>query len=165
MFVDTTLPFRLRSETKIFNAIADAVQFISVQKGIRWVTHYLDDFLVLGPLESDESKETLSLLQEICQSLGIPSFGPEKNLGPSTVLEFLGIIIDTVRLMIHLPERKKLQLQQIIAQLMSKKSATKQELQSLAGKYNTLQRLLNQAGASLGQLMNWWLLERRLVIK
>ena len=58
--------------------------------------------------------------------------------------------------MIHLPERKKLQLQQIIAELMSKKSATKQELQSLVKKkYNTLQRLLNQAGASFGQLMNW----------
>ena len=38
---------------------------------------------------------------------------------------------------------------------MSKISATKQELQSLAGKYNTLQRLLNQAGASLRQLINW----------
>ena len=47
-FVDTTLPFGLQSAPKIFNAIADAVQFISVQKGIRWVTHYLDDFLVLG---------------------------------------------------------------------------------------------------------------------
>ena len=49
-FVDATLhvPFGLRSAPKIFNAIADAVQSISVQKGIRWVTHYLDDFLVLG---------------------------------------------------------------------------------------------------------------------
>ena len=108
-FVDTTLPFGLRSAPKIFNAIADAVQFISVKKGIRWVTHYLDDFLVLEQPESDECKEALSLLQEICQRLGIP-LAPEKILGPSTVLEFLGIIIDTVRLTIHLPERKELQL-------------------------------------------------------
>ena len=131
-FVDTTLPFGLRSAPKIFNAIADAAQFISTYEGIHYMTHYLDDFLILGQTEG-ECEEGLVLFQKICKKLGIP-LAPEKTEGPSTTLEFLGIIIDTVSLTIHLPDRKKLELQQLIAELAHRKSATKEELQSLAGK-------------------------------
>lgn len=132
LFVDTTLPFGLRSAPKIFNAIADAAQFISIQEGIQYMTHYLDDFLILGRTE-EECGKNLALFQKVCNKLGIP-LAPEKTAGPSTVLEFLGIIIDTRNLTIRLPDRKKRDLQQIIAELTSRKSATKEELQSLAGK-------------------------------
>ena len=43
-FVDTRLPFGLRSAPKIFTAIADALQWILLQRGIQNLIHYLDDF-------------------------------------------------------------------------------------------------------------------------
>ena len=132
LFIDTTLPFGLRSAPKIFNAIADAAQFIGIQEGIRFMTHYLDDFLILGRT-GEECEKSLVLFQNVCNKLGIP-LAPEKTAGPSTALEFLGIIIDTGNLTIRLPDRKKRDLQQIIAELSRRKSATKEELQSLAGK-------------------------------
>ena len=48
-FLDDTLPFRLRSAPKIFNAVADALEWILKHRGIRYIYHYLDDFIVLGP--------------------------------------------------------------------------------------------------------------------
>ena len=79
-FVDTTLPFGLRSAPKIFNAIADTAQFISTYEGIHYMTHYLDDFLILGQTEG-ECKEGLVLFQKICKKAGDPS-STRKNRGP-----------------------------------------------------------------------------------
>ena len=47
-YVDTALPFRLRSAPKIFTAVADALQYILQEQGILDLLHYLDDSLLLG---------------------------------------------------------------------------------------------------------------------
>lgn len=44
IFIDTRLPFGLRSATKIFNAIAAALQWRLLQVGIPLIIHYLDDY-------------------------------------------------------------------------------------------------------------------------
>ena len=43
VYIDKMLPFGLRSVPKIFSALADAVQWILTNKGIRKGLHYLDD--------------------------------------------------------------------------------------------------------------------------
>ena len=48
IYVDTVLPFGLRSTPKLFNVIADAIQYIARSQGVQHITHYLDDFIVLG---------------------------------------------------------------------------------------------------------------------
>ena len=48
VYVDTALPFGLRSASKAFNAIADALEWILNAKGIERSLHYLDDFLFIG---------------------------------------------------------------------------------------------------------------------
>ena len=52
LFVDTALPFGLRSAPKIFTAVVDAVQWILQQEGVRFVIHFLADFLLVGAPES-----------------------------------------------------------------------------------------------------------------
>lgn len=54
LFIDTTLPFGLRSAPKIFNAVADAVEWILKEAGVSVVFHYLDDFLLIGVPNSAE---------------------------------------------------------------------------------------------------------------
>ena len=44
LFIDTALPFGLRSAPKIFNAVADTVEWIVKEAGVSMVFHYLDDF-------------------------------------------------------------------------------------------------------------------------
>lgn len=47
LFIDTVLPFGLRSAPKIFSAVADAAQWILSQAGIKHSLHYLDDFMIV----------------------------------------------------------------------------------------------------------------------
>ena len=59
LFVDTALPFGLRSAPKIFTGISDALEWIVKKEGIGWVAHYLDDFLVVATSERSQCEEDL----------------------------------------------------------------------------------------------------------
>ena len=56
LFVDSVLPFGLRSAPIIFTAVADALQWVLESKGVSHILHYLDDFLLLGPPASPACK-------------------------------------------------------------------------------------------------------------
>ena len=43
LYVDTVLPFGLRSAPKIFNAIACGMQWIAKIRDVSYVNHFLDD--------------------------------------------------------------------------------------------------------------------------
>lgn len=47
VYVDLALPFGLRSAPKIFNSVADALEWILHQFGIQEVFHYLDDYITI----------------------------------------------------------------------------------------------------------------------
>ena len=49
LYVDTVLPFSLRSASIIVNAVADALAFVIREKGVRWLDHYLDDYVIVPP--------------------------------------------------------------------------------------------------------------------
>ena len=60
LFIDTALPFGLRSAPKLFNALADALEWIMRSRGLWHVAHYLDDFITVGSPESDECANTFT---------------------------------------------------------------------------------------------------------
>ena len=45
LFMDTVLPFGLRSAPKHITAVADAVEWVARHRGFEHLFHYLDDFL------------------------------------------------------------------------------------------------------------------------
>ena len=49
LYIDTVLPFGLRSAPERFNALADAIEWVLCTGGVKYVRHYLDDFILLGP--------------------------------------------------------------------------------------------------------------------
>ena len=63
VYVDGMLPFGLRSAPKLFNAVADALEWCVVRQGIQQIYHYLDDFVVLGSPGTAECGAYLSTLQ------------------------------------------------------------------------------------------------------
>ena len=131
-YVDGMLPFGLRSAPKIFNAVADALEWCIAKQGVTHIFHYLDDFLVMGPPQSDACKANLHTLQTVCARLGVP-LAPEKQEGPTTTLTFLGIVIDTVRGELRLPADKLQRLLSAVDMWLSKKACTRRELESLIG--------------------------------
>ena len=54
--VDGMLPFGLRSVPKMFNAVADALEWCIKQEGVEFIFHYLDDFAVVGPPNSKHAR-------------------------------------------------------------------------------------------------------------
>ena len=54
LYIDTALPFGLRSAPKIFTAVADAAEWILKLEGVKFVLHYLDDFLMIRAPGSQE---------------------------------------------------------------------------------------------------------------
>lgn len=48
LYVDTALPFGLRSAPKLFNALANGLSWILTAKGTRDLLSYLDNFLFIG---------------------------------------------------------------------------------------------------------------------
>jgi hypothetical protein len=49
VYVDRSLPFGLRSASLLFTAFSDMVAWAIHCQGVRFIMHYLDNFLVLGP--------------------------------------------------------------------------------------------------------------------
>ena len=83
LFIDTVLPFGLRSAPKIFNSIADALQWIAKNQGVTYLEHFLDDYVTTGAPQSNECENNLHLLVETCHTLKIP-LAIGKKEGPST---------------------------------------------------------------------------------
>eukprot|EP00731_Ephydatia_muelleri_P015118 Em0008g838a len=105
VYVDTALPFGLRSAPKIFTALADLLEWIIRKRGVDHVDHYLDDFIILGPTCDSRCKRGLDVVLELCERLGVP-LAMEKLEGPTTCLTFLGIEVDTEAMELRLPEMK-----------------------------------------------------------
>ena len=131
-YVDAALPFGLRSAPKIFNALADGLEWIMIKHGVAHAIHYLDDFLFLGPPDSLVCQQSLTKALAICQNLGVP-VAMHKCEGPATTLTFLGIELDTIEMEMRLPLKKLSRLQEIITSWRQKKSCLRKDLESLVG--------------------------------
>ena len=94
--------------------------------------HYIDDFITVGRPNSTECAENIRVMHETCSLSGTP-VEEQKLEGPSMVLAFLGIEIDTATMELRLPDIKLKLLQQILAQWRGKKVCKKRDLQSIIG--------------------------------
>jgi hypothetical protein len=127
--VDAALSFGLRSAPKLFNTVADALEWIAKHLGTEFLWHFLDYSITISRPETEECAFSLHLL---CARLGIP-LAIEKVEGPSTCLPFLGIEIDSIAQELRLPADKLIRLRALLGEWERKTSCTKQELQPLAG--------------------------------
>ena len=109
IYLDSALPFGLGSAPKVFNAVADELEWVIWSRGVRFVAHYLDDFVVIGKPQSDECDVALSTALSACDNLGCPT-APEKQEG----LTLAWIIIDTMGQELCLPVEKLERLQALI---------------------------------------------------
>ena len=99
-YFDKLLRFGLRSAPYIFNQLSDALEWILLNKCfISYVGHILDDFLIMEPptlagLPSQAWQTSLSSMLLTFNTLGVP-IAEHKTEGPSLIIEFLGIILDS----------------------------------------------------------------------
>ena len=99
------MPMGHSSSCKTFETFSTAVEWIAQTKlSIPSLIHLLDDFLIIAPSHKLCSDQ-LNLVLDLCQYLGIP-MAPEKTCGPSTVMAFAGIELDSEQQVAWLPQVK-----------------------------------------------------------
>eukprot|EP00731_Ephydatia_muelleri_P012033 Em0006g927a len=129
VYCDAMLPFGLSSAAKIFNALADALEWTIRQKGATHIAHYLDNFVIVG---APDSSQSLNVVTTTCRELGVP-LSTSKCEGPTTCLTFLGIKLDTMAGTIRLPSDKLSRVQAVLQAWGDKKTCLTRELESLVG--------------------------------
>ena len=131
-YIDTALPFGLRSAPKVFSAWADALAWVLADAGVTWQLHYLDDFLFLGHPGTRECEKALSQAIDTLNQLGVP-LAAHKTEGPATSLTFLGIQIDSATMSLSLAPDKLARILHLVLSWRSRQTATKRQMQSLIG--------------------------------
>ncbi len=99
----------------------DLLWIFRVQDDVSCI-HYLDDFLLCGAPDSQQCNYPLGKALARCTHLGIP-VAPDKTAGPTAVLVFLDIQLNTKTLTMSLPSTHE-RLRAMIQIWMSKKSCS-----------------------------------------
>ncbi len=134
-YVDGTLPFGLRSAPLLFTALGDAIEWVASREGGWWIRHYIDDFVTVGRTDTDDCARAMGALKATCSELGMP-LDEAKEEGPSEVLTFLGIEIDTVNMEVRLPQAKVNELMGTLERWRGMKSCRRRDLESIVGSLN-----------------------------
>ena len=132
VYIDTTLPFGLRSAPLLFSALANALAWVMRKHGVTWVEHYIDDFITVGAPGTLSCTKNAAVMHEICQEVGLP-VEPDKDEGPATSITFLGLELDSVSLEVRLPQDKLSSLRALLKSWKGRKVCRKRELLSLIG--------------------------------
>ncbi|XP_061175557.1 uncharacterized protein LOC133184484 [Saccostrea echinata] len=82
----------------------------------------------------------------MCTELGTP-LAEDKTIGPVSVLTFLGLEIDTINMLIRIPQAKVDILKQIIHDFLARKSVLLKELESLVGMLNFFGKAIRSSRA------------------
>ena len=89
-YVDLYLPFRLHSAPYLFNQLSDAMEWIlNNNYNLRNVIHILNDFFITEASRQQclsSFSTLLSFFMSVCATIVVST-----TLGPSQVLEFMGI--------------------------------------------------------------------------
>ncbi|KAM4697889.1 lymphocyte antigen 75 [Rhinophrynus dorsalis] len=147
----TRLVFGSRSSPKIFNYFAEALCWLLLNHCRHpMVLHYLDDFLMIEPASLEPA--ALSSLINLFKDLNIP-LAPSKTVGPATVVEFLGITLDSNKMEASLPAEKILQIQSIVKKFRTKTICSR-KVQSLLGYLNFATRIILQGKSFISYLLS-----------
>ena len=151
-FFYTRLVFGSRSSPKIFDTLSSALCWIATHHyGIDTMLHLLDDFLTIDPPDF-VAERTMALLTLMFNRLGVP-LAKHKCVGPTTCLEYLGIILDTAKMEARLPDDKRQRICDILGDFINKRTCTKRQLLSLLGHLNFACRVIHPGRSFISYLI------------
>jgi hypothetical protein len=136
-YVDACLPMGLSESCHHFETFSTALQWILQQApfSVPFMSHILDDFIFMGPPESDVCTKSLQKFLILTEDLHIP-INQAKTVWPSTTVELHGIEVDSIRMELRLPPDKLAHAFQTLLSLKGRSSVTLRELQSALGFLN-----------------------------
>lgn len=132
---DCCLVMGCSTSPAIFEEISTALNWVAKNKlHIPHMHHILDDFFIAAGT-FNECAHQLAVFLKFCDEVGVP-MAPEKTLGPSRVLPFMGIDLCSISMQARLPMDKVHRCTAEIKCFLSRKSGTLLQIQSLNGLLN-----------------------------
>ena len=138
-WADTRLCFGAKSSPSIFLRYSDLFQWILQNEfDIQYTCHYADDHLVVcaphgKALPRCSAQEISERVAQAAKMLGI-KISVGKSLGPSTVMLYLGIELDTVLMQARISKERKEKVLQELRRVCSASVVTLKQLESLLGR-------------------------------
>ncbi|KAM4748944.1 protein KTI12 homolog [Rhinophrynus dorsalis] len=162
-YVDRCLPMGYSVSCAFFEVFSSFLHWeVELRPGS--VAHYLDDFMFVGPRDSEECGESLELALARFKVLVVPVAG-DKTVRPTTRLTFLGIEIDSMDKLVRLPLEKVQLARDQVRRALGASKLQLRVLQSLLGTLNfatrvipmgrVFSRRLEQATVGVKQPFHW----------
>jgi len=134
-YFDKCLPFGAASSCKTFEMCSSLFQFcVEKQTPSGELMHYLDDYLG-GDYSTASCANLLKIFLRVMSDMGV-IIAKEKTQGPTEVLVFLGLELDSNNMSVRIPQNKIDEVILKIHSVLSKNKSTLKEMQSLIGSLN-----------------------------
>ncbi len=156
-FVDKALPIGASCSPALFETFSTFLEWVVRKEAMSdRIIYYVDDILCCG--EADESnplscKRLVECLEKVCAKLDVP-LAPEKLVGPTTKLIFLGLEIDSVKQLVTVPLEKLGPIRNKIINALAAEKLTRKELQSLVGSLSFICRAVTPGRPFLRRLID-----------
>ena len=138
-YLNSSVPFGAASSCLIFERVATVLQWIvTSETGWRWISHYLDDFPMLAKTR-EGLQEQIEKYLALMKRIGMP-VAEDKTLGPTQLLEYLGLLLNLLDLTLQIPEDKRVKniekIDTVIKVFRERSKLTCKEIQKVAGSLN-----------------------------
>ena len=152
-YYEKMLSMGAATSCRIFEDFSDALVWILQTKyNISSVVKVLDDFLFIHQ-DRDTCQQYLQTFLELASYLGVP-IAHHKTEGPSNLITFLGIQLDSINMEARLPPEKLSAYSQEIVHLSSAPTTTLRTLKSIIGKLTFTTSVIPSGRAFLRRLHN-----------
>ena len=139
------------SSFKIYQEFSDALtHIVSTHGNVPTIVSYLDDHLIISD-SVQEARDHLESFANIASLINLP-LADDKTAGPATILEFLGIELDTMSREARLPETKIKKAVHIIQSLINSKRVHRKKIESAHGYLNYCASIIPAGRAFLRSL-------------
>ena len=141
-FSDKCLPFGASISCASFTLFSDSLKHIieHVTRRHHTVTNYLDDFLFIATDEMECNRMVRSFIT-LCSEIGCP-LSLDKTEWASSLIIFLGLLLNGRMYTISIPIEKKLKAERLLNYAIDKKKVTVKFIQRLTGTLNFLNRAI-----------------------
>jgi hypothetical protein len=135
-YVCVRMPFGLASACRSFEKLATAMEKIMKKVfGIKWVWHYLDDFLVAA-IGTEECKLDLDAAVATLELVGMEVNFDKVTKVPLAVEIYLGLEVDCIERVVRIPAKRMRVLKRLLEKWTGKVSCTKKQAEVLLGVLN-----------------------------
>lgn len=132
-YIDKCMPMGCSISCSIFEKFSTFLHWLTQHEaGSSDLDHYLDDFFFAGLAETSDCQNLMTAFINVCKRLNVP-IADEKTEGPTCIMEYLGLTINTRDMTIQIPEKKLKELLSQIKTVAFSKKVTLKQLQSLCG--------------------------------